>query len=378
MMTPSIDTPSPAFEAGPVPELPILGFDQVTFYVGNAKQSACFYNKIMGFDIIAYQGPETGCRDTCSYLLQQNRIRLVLTAAMTSDHPVARHVAIHGDGIKDIAFRVADIQSVYKTAIQRGAVSVMPPVILSDAQGHIEKATIATYGDTTHTFICRDAYTGDLEPGFIPHHLPTVSTGLHQIDHVVGNVEAHRLEDWVRFYEQVFGFYVLRHYDETDISTQYSALVSKVMANQSGTVKMPINEPAAGLRKSQIEEYLDFYGSAGVQHLALSTQDIISTVRSLRQAGLGLMNVPVTYYEDLRHRIASIVEPMDQLQDLGILVDRDEGGYLLQIFTHPVQDRPTFFFEIIQRCEGAPGFGKGNFKALFEAIERDQALRGNM
>lgn len=362
---------------GAAGELPVLDFATMEFYVGNAKQAAHFYNRMFGFDIQAYRGPETGCRDTASYMLQQNNIRFVLTSALTPDHPVAEHVRLHGDGVKDLGFYVSDVEEAYHVAIQRGATSVQPPTTLSDAHGEVYKATVATYGETTHTFVRHDAYTGAFEPGFEPHFVPGKGIGLQRVDHIVGNVEQGRMNDWVSFYEKVFGFYVLRHYDEKDISTPYSALVSKVMANRSGTVKMPINEPAVGARKSQIQEYLDFYHSAGVQHIAISTDDIIHTVSALRQNGLELMTVPEAYYDNLSQRVGDIAEPLAELAKLGILVDRDDGGYLLQIFTLPVQDRPTFFYEIIQR-QGAEGFGKGNFKALFEAIERDQERRGNL
>ncbi len=360
-----------------VTELPVLDFDRMEFYVGNARQAAYFYNKCFGFDIVAYRGPETGSPDVSSYVLKQNDITFVLSAALTPDHPIADHVRRHGDGIKDIGFRASNVEAALQQAEQRGAKVVHAKASLEDDFGRVEKATIATYGDTTHTFINREGYQGIFEPGFQAFHLPAATAGLKRVDHIVGNVPKGKMTNWVQYYESVFGFYVLRHFDEKDISTQYSALVSKVMANRSGTVKLPINEPAEGLRKSQIQEYLDFYTSAGVQHMAIATDDILTTVRQLRENGVGLMTVPDSYYEEARVRVGQIDEPIEELAKLGILVDRDESGYLLQIFTQPLQDRPTFFFEIIQR-HGAEGFGKGNFKALFEAIERDQALRGNL
>ena len=359
------------------PEIPILGFDRIEFYVGNAKQAANYYTEFMGFDGLGFKGPETGSRDTVSYLLAQNNIRFVLTSALDPDHPVARHFHQHGDGVKDIGLLVEDTVSAYETAIARGAVSVKAPFTEEDEHGKIIKATIQAYGETTHTFVQRNHYYGTLEPEFESRPQPSKSIGLQQIDHMVANVEEGGMDEWVAFYQNVFGFYVLRHYDEKDISTQYSALVSKVMANKSGTIKLPINEPAKGLRKSQIQEYLDFYHSAGIQHMAIATRDIRETVQALRDHKVTLMTVPATYYEDLAKRIGDIREPLEELAKLGILADRDDGGYLLQIFTQPIQDRPTFFFEIIQR-EGADGFGKGNFKALFEAIERDQERRGNL
>lgn len=361
----------------PQTELPVTGFDSVTFYVGNAKQAAYFYRAALGFDIIGYRGPETGHPETVTYLLQQNNLRFALTSALSPHHPVAQHVQAHGDGIRDIAFACTDVGAAYETALARGAQSVSPPETLQDDHGTLVKATIATYGDTTHTLIDRRNYPGPLEPGFQALFLPGESIGLQRIDHAVGNVETGRMDDWVRYYESVFGFYVFRYYSEKDISTRYSALVSKVMANRSGSIKMPINQPAPGVMKSQIQEYIDFYGSAGVQHLAISTDNILHTVNELRRRGIMLMTVPQAYYEDLAERVGEIRESVPDLAQLGILVDREEGGYLLQIFTQPMQDRPTFFFEIIQR-QGAQGFGKGNFKALFEAIERDQARRGNL
>jgi 4-hydroxyphenylpyruvate dioxygenase len=360
-----------------VSELSVLDFDAATFYVANAKQAAFFYNKLFGFDIIGYRGPETGAKDTASYVLKQNQITFVLTSALTSDHPIAAHVANHGDGIRDLGMKVSDVESVYKTALARGAKGVMEPTVLRDTQGVVKKATIAAYGDTTHTFVERSDYKGLFEPGYEAWSRSAQSTGLVRIDHAVANLEKDRMDVWADYYQRIFGFYVLRHYSEKDISTEYSALVSKVMANKSGTIKLPLNEPADGLKKSQIQEYLDYYRTPGIQHLAISTNDIIETVQTLRLNGVDLMNVPDSYYENVSDRIGDIAEPLTELAKLGIIVDRDDDGYLLQIFTQPLQDRPTLFFEIIQR-HGATGFGKGNFKALFEAIERDQDRRGNL
>ncbi len=358
-------------------ELPVLDFQTIEFYVGNAKQAALYYNKLFGFDIVAYRGPETGHRDSCSYVLRQNNIQFVMTGALQPDHPVAQHVHQHGDGVKDIGFAVSDLNQTIELASRRGAVVTHSAASLADEGGVVHKATIATYGDTTHTFFECEGYHGVCEPGFEPRHLPANPVGLQRVDHIVGNVEKGRMEHWVRFYENVFGFRVFRSFDQSDISTQYSSLVSKVMSNASGTIKLPINEPAEGVWKSQIQEYLDFYGSPGVQHIAISTHNIIETVDALRANGVDFMTVPQTYYDSIAERVGEIREPLQALADLGILIDRDEEGYLLQIFTQPVQDRPTFFFEIIQRA-GSEGFGKGNFKALFEAIERDQARRGNV
>ncbi len=374
-MTPPMTNPNA--NSTSVSEIPVSDFAAIEYYVGNAKQAAYFYNKLFGFDIVAYRGPETGYRETASYLLRQNNIQFVVTSALLPDHPASLHVQRHGDGVKDIGMKVSDVEAAYRLAVDRGATSVQAPITLEDEFGVVTKATLATYGDTTHTLVSKEGYQGVYEPGFKPLHVPGRSTGLKRVDHIVGNVETGFMDHWVRYYESVFGFYVLRHFDEKDISTQYSALVSKVMANRSGSVKMPINEPAAGLRKSQIQEYLDYYGSAGAQHIAIATDDIIETVSALRQNGVDLMTVPQAYYDDIAQRVGDIAEPLAELAKLGILIDRDEEGYLLQIFTQPIQDRPTFFFEIIQR-QGSEGFGKGNFKALFEAIERDQERRGNL
>ncbi|MCA9789554.1 MAG: 4-hydroxyphenylpyruvate dioxygenase [Cyanobacteria bacterium HKST-UBA05] len=373
-----------------MPEIPVLGFDVIEFWVGNAKQAAHYYHHAFGFDMVAYQGPETGHRQTSSYMLRQQDICLRFTSALSPDHPVSEHVKAHGDGVKDIGFRVADVQEAYAMATDRGAKGLCAPSTEQDAHGSLTKATIATYGQTTHTFVNRQNYSGAFEPGFTPYQqaTPARPTGLVRVDHVVGNLGQGELPQWVDFYETVFGFFVFRDYDETDISTDYSALISKVMANASLTIKMPLNAPAQskGGKKSQIQEFVDYYGCPGVQHLALITSNIVETVAELRHRNVELMAVPKNYYAHVEERVGAILEPLDRLAELGIIVDLEEGeepdseavqDYMLQIFTLPLQDRPTFFFEIIQRA-GATGFGKGNFKALFEAIERDQAKRGNL
>ena len=358
---------------------PINGTDFIELYVGNAKQSANFYQTAFGFQLVGYRGPETGVRDRASYLLQQNKIRLVLTTALAPKGEIADHVSRHGDGVRDIALWVEDSRDAYQKAVERGAVSVHEPRVLTDDGGEIVIAAIRTYGDTIHSLVERRNYRGLFMPGFVaktPQYQPR-TTGLQYVDHCVGNVELGKMNVWVGFYEKVMGFKNLITFDDQDISTEYSALMSKVMANGNERIKFPINEPAKGKKKSQIDEYLDFYGGPGVQHLALATNDIIETVSALRDRGVEFLSTPTTYYEELQGRVGKIDEPVDKLQELGILADRDPDGYLLQIFTKPVQDRPTLFFELIQR-KGARGFGKGNFKALFEAIEREQALRGNL
>ena len=358
---------------------PINGTDYIEFYVGNAKQSSIFYRAAFGFQLIGYRGPETGVRDRASYLLEQDKIRLVLTTPLGPDGPIADHIRKHGDGVKDLAFWVDDARDAYAKAVERGARSVRAPEVVQDAQGEIVIAAIATYGDTIHSIVERKNYRGHFMPGFIkvtPEYAPA-PVGLKYVDHCVGNVELGKMNEWVGFYERVLGFYNLLTFDDKDISTEYSALMSKVMSNGNGRIKFPINEPASGKKKSQIEEYLDFYGGPGVQHIAVATDDIIRTVSALRARGVEFLRTPTTYYQELQGRVGKIDEPLDKLQELGILVDRDDEGYLLQIFTKPVQDRPTLFFEIIQR-KGAKGFGKGNFKALFESIEREQAARGNL
>jgi 4-hydroxyphenylpyruvate dioxygenase len=358
---------------------PINGTDYVEFYVGNAKQAAHYYQTAFGFQFVGYRGPETGVRDRVSYLLTQNKIRLVLTSALSAQGPIAEHVNRHGDGVRDIALWVDDARDAYSKALERGARGVQEPTDLRDDTGTVVVAAIGIYGDTIHSLVERRNYKGLFFPGFAarrPHYQPR-ETGLQYVDHCVGNVELGQMNRWVEFYEKVMGFKNLISFDDEDISTEYSSLMSKVMSNGNERIKFPINEPAKGKKKSQIEEYLDFYGGPGVQHLALATDDIVHTVTSLRDRGVEFLSVPTTYYEELQGRVGKIDEPVDVLAKLGILVDRDPDGYLLQIFSKPVQDRPTLFYEIIQR-KGARSFGKGNFKALFEAIEREQAARGNL
>lgn len=359
--------------------LPIQAIDYVEFYVGNARQAAHFYRTAFGFSIKAYAGLETGVRDRVSFLLEQGEVRLVLTGALNPESAVAEHVRRHGDGIRDIALRVDDCEAAFRETTARGAKPVMEPTEFRDEAGVIKKAAIATYGDTIHTFVERKQYGGVWAPGYrAVAEGPTAtgeSIGIAAVDHIVGNVE--EMLTWVNFYEEVMGFSQFQTFDDKDISTEYSALMSKVMAGGKGKVKFPINEPANGRKKSQIQEFLDFYAGPGAQHVALITGDILKTVNALQKNGVEFLNTPDSYYDALEARIGQIPEPMDELRRLKILVDRDEEGYLLQIFTKPVEDRPTFFFEIIQR-KGSRGFGKGNFRALFEAIEREQELRGNL
>lgn len=360
--------------------LPLNGTDYVEFYVGNARQSAHFYRSAFGMELIAYRGPETGTRDRASYLLQQDKIRFVLTTPLQPDHVIADHIRLHGDGVRDIALWVDDAESAYSETTARGARGIRQPEVMRDENGEVKISAIALYGDTTHSFVERRNYRGLFLPGFVPvTKSDTVArpVGLKYIDHMVGNVGWGEMNRWVSFYRDVMGFREYQHFDDKDISTEYSALMSKVMANGNDRVKFPINEPAVGKRKSQIEEYLDFYKSPGVQHIAMATDNIVETVNKLRHQGVEFLRVPHTYYRELTARTGPIDEPLDQLEDLGILVDRDDEGYMLQIFTKPVEDRPTLFFEIIQR-KGSRSFGKGNFKALFEAIEREQDLRGNL
>ena len=358
---------------------PINGTDYIEFYVGNAKQSAKFYQAVFGFDLLAYQGPETGVRDRASYLLQQDKLRFVLTSPLGPDGEIAAHILKHGDGVRDLAFWVDDARDAHAKAIERGARSVRAPEVRSDGQGEVVIAGIATYGDTIHSIVERRNYAGLFLPGFQPvsSEYRARSTGLKYVDHCVGNVELGRMNEWVAYYSKVLGFFNLLSFDDKQISTEYSALMSKVMSNGNGRIKFPINEPAAGKKKSQIDEYLDFYRGPGVQHIAIATDDIVKTVRDLKSRGLEFLQVPAAYYETVLDRVGKIDEEIGPLAELGILVDRDDEGYLLQIFTKPVQDRPTLFYEIIQR-KGAKSFGAGNFKALFEAIEREQAARGNL
>ena len=360
--------------------LPLNGTDHIEFYVGNAHQAAYYYRAAFGMELIAYRGPETGTRDRASYVVRQNKICFVLTTPLGPDSPVAEHVRRHGDGVRDIALWVDDAASAFREATRRGAHPVRPAETLCDEHGTARIAAIAAYGDTIHSFVERRDYCGAFLPGFRTVDRPDKvarPVGLKYIDHLVGNVELGRMNQWVDFYRDVMGFRLYQHFDDRDISTEYSALMSKVMANGNDRVKFPINEPAPGRRKSQIDEYLEFYGGPGVQHIAMATDDILDTVSKLRSQGVDFLRVPHTYYQELQQRVGRIDEPITELEDLGILVDRDDEGYMLQIFTRPVEDRPTLFFEIIQR-KGSRSFGKGNFKALFEAIEREQALRGNL
>lgn len=358
---------------------PINGTDFVEFLVGNARQAVAYYQHCWGYRLVAYLGPETGVRDRASYVLEQGKIRLILTTALTPDHPVADHVRRHGDGVRDIAFWVNDAADAYTRAIERGAGSVREPEVLEDTDGRVVIAAIQTYGDTIHSLVERTGYRGVFMPGFVPlaSAASPSAAGLQYVDHCVGNVELGQMNRWVAFYRDVLGFSQLISFDDKDISTEYSALMSKVMANGNSRIKFPINEPAQGRKKSQIEEYLEFYRGPGVQHIAVATDNIIETVTLLRDRGIEFLRVPASYYETVLDRVGRIDEDLEPLRDLGILVDRDDEGYLLQIFTRPVQDRPTLFYEVIQR-KGAKSFGKGNFKALFEAIEREQALRGNL
>jgi len=359
--------------------LPILGTDHIEFYVGNARQAALFYQHCMGFECVAYAGPETGIRDRASYVLQQNKIRFVLTSALRPESEIAAHVHKHGDGVKVLALWVDDARKSFLETTSRGAVAVAEPQRIKDDSGEVVVASIKTYGETIHTFVERKNYKGPFLPGYKPRNStsPANPLGLKYVDHCVGNVELGKMNEWVRFYEDVMGFKLLITFDDNDISTEYSALMSKVVSNGNGYIKFPINEPAKGKKKSQIEEYLEFYQGAGVQHIAIATDDIIFTVAELRKRGMEFLHVPDTYYEDVMDRVGSIEEDLKDVKKLNILIDRDEEGYLLQIFSKPVQDRPTLFFEIIER-NGAKSFGKGNFKALFESIEREQALRGNL
>jgi 4-hydroxyphenylpyruvate dioxygenase len=359
--------------------MPLDGWDHVELWVGNAKQAAYYYEHAFGFRKAAYAGPETGVRDRASYVMEQNEIRLVLTTALRRGHEAGEFVSVHGDGVKDISLRVPDATEAYRQAVQRGARGIMEPTWVEDEFGKVELASIGTYGDVVHTFVNRRDYEGAYLPGYVAqdsaHHESDV--GLIAIDHVVGNVELGRMDHWVGFYERVFGMTEMLHFSDEDISTEYSALMSKVMTDGQGKVKFPINEPAEGKRKSQIEEYLEFNGGPGSQHIAMQSANIVETVEALQRRGVVFLATPDTYYEETPDRVGDIDESWDDLKRLRILADRDDDGYLLQIFTKTAQDRPTLFFEVIER-HGARGFGDGNFKALFEAIEREQALRGNL
>jgi 4-hydroxyphenylpyruvate dioxygenase len=365
--------------AGTTDTFPINGTDFIEFYVGNAKQASLYYRATFGFRLVAYRGPETGTRDRTSYVLEQGAVRLVFTTALRPSGPVAELVAAHGDGVHDLALWVDDARRAFELAVERGARPVQEPTTLRDDDGEVVIAGIQTYGDTIHSLVERRNYRGAFMPGFrrAESRFAPQPVGLKYVDHCVGNVELGAMNKWVTFYERVLGFYNLISFDDKAISTEYSALMSKVVSNGNGRIKFPLNEPAQGRKKSQIDEYLEFYGGPGVQHIALATDDIVQTVTQLRDRGVEFLRVPATYYDTVTDRVGRIDEDIAPLRELGILVDRDDEGYLLQIFTKPVQDRPTVFYEIIQR-KGAKSFGAGNFKALFEAIEREQALRGNL
>jgi 4-hydroxyphenylpyruvate dioxygenase len=374
MKTDALAAPAPSTDT-----FPINGTDFVEFYVGNAKQASQYYRSAFGFQLVGYRGPETGTRDRASYLLQQNKVRLVLTSALSPEHPAAAHVALHGDGVRDIALWVDDARRAFELAVERGARPAQSPIVLRDDQGEVVIAGIHTYGDTIHSLVERRNYRGPFLPGFQPvtSRYSPAPVGLQYVDHCVGNVQLGAMNTWVNFYQQVMGFRNLISFDDKDISTEYTSLMSKVVASGNDRIKFPINEPAQGRKKSQIDEYLEFYRGPGVQHLAIATDNIVETVTALRDRGVEFLQVPKAYYDTVAERVGRIDEKMTQLRELGILVDRDDEGYLLQIFSKPVQDRPTLFYEIIQR-KGAKSFGKGNFRALFEAIEREQAARGNL
>ena len=360
--------------------MPINGTDYIELYVGNSKQAAHFYKTAFGFQSHAYAGLQTGLRDRESYVVVQDKIRLVLTSPLKSRTDIGRHIDAHGDGVKVVALWVDDATYAYETAISKGAKSYMEPVTEEDENGKVVRAGIYTYGETVHIFVERKAYKGTFLPGYIAWETPDYNpapTGLKYVDHMVGNVGWDRMNHWVAFYEKAMGFVNILSFDDNDISTEYTALMSKVMSNGNGRIKFPINEPAEGAKKSQVEEYLDFYEGEGVQHIAVATDDIIQTVRDLKSRGIEFLTIPDAYYDAVTDRVGKIDEDIAPLKELGILVDRDDEGYLLQIFTKPIEPRPTMFFEIIQR-KGAQSFGKGNFKALFEAIELEQQLRGTL
>jgi len=359
--------------------LPLNGTDHIEIYTGNAKQAALFYQKIMGFEPLAYKGLSTGSKESESYVVKQGKIVIVLTSPLKSGTAIGQHIDQHGDGVKHIALQVDDAVRSFEITTQKGAQPYLDPQLLKDRDGEVVLSGISLYGDTTHIFVQRHNYTGSFLPGYIPWQtdIPQTSAGLQYIDHMVANVGWNEMNQWVNFYKEVMGFSQLVSFDDKDISTEYTALMSKVMSNGNGRIKFPINEPAEGKKKSQIEEYLQFYEGPGVQHVAMATPDIIHTIQFLKNNGIEFLQVPTTYYQTLQQRVGKIDEDIETLSQLGILVDRDEDGYLLQIFTKPIQPRPTLFFEIIQR-KGAKSFGKGNFKALFEAIEREQELRGTL
>lgn len=377
-MTAAASTPASVVKPAAQDFLPLDGIDHLEFYVGNAFQAAHFYRHMFGFNIVGYRGLETGDREKSSYVLEQGKVRFVLTSSLGPDNEIARHCQLHGDGVKTIAFRVKDVEKSIQETRKRGATLVQPPTVLEDATGKLHIAAIRAYGDTIMRFVSRENYEGAFAPGFmsISQKAPR-EAGLAAVDHIVGNVELGAMNHWANFFAKVLGFEQLTHFTDDDISTEYSALMSKVMQNGSGKIKFPINEPAEGKKKSQIEEYLDYYRGPGVQHIAVNTADICQTVRTLRDNGVRFLRVPDTYYESLAARIGKIDEDYRELQELGVLVDRDEDGYLLQIFTQPVEDRPTLFFEVIER-HGSRGFGVGNFKALFVSIEEEQRRRGTL
>ncbi|MGI9115328.1 MAG: 4-hydroxyphenylpyruvate dioxygenase [Chthoniobacterales bacterium] len=378
METTTLEAPARQTTAEP-DFLPLQGTDYVEFYVGNAKQAAHYYKTAFGFQSLAYSGPETGVKDRASYAIRQNKLTLLLTTPLRPNHPIADHIYKHGDGVKVLALRVPDATSAWQETTKRGGKSYLEPTTLSDNEGEVVLSGIHTYGETVHLFVEREKYRGAFMPGFrkweTTYNPP--SSGLLYVDHCVGNVGWNQMNPWVKFYEEVMGFRNILSFDDNDISTEYSALMSKVMSNGNGYVKFPINEPAEGKKKSQVEEYLEFYNGEGVQHVAMATSNIIETVTDLQRRGVEFLQVPTSYYDTLLDRVGHIDEELNALKGLGILVDRDDEGYLLQIFTKPVEDRPTLFYEIIQR-KGAKSFGKGNFKALFEAIEREQSARGNL
>ena len=357
--------------------VPLKAVHHVEFWVGNAKQAAYFYRKAFGFNQVAYSGLETGNRDTASYVLEQGKIRMIFSTPLNSNNEISEHIKLHGDGVKDIAFHVDDAKACYEACMVRGAKSAGKPEVISDDNGSITKASIYTYGETIHSFISHNDYNGPFLPGFQEKKIEGNTVGLRFIDHIVGNVELGKMDHWVNFYADIMGFTQLQAFSDDDISTEYSALMSKVMESDNGRIKFPINEPAEGKRKSQIDEYLDFYQGPGVQHIALLTDDIINAITKLKENGVEFLEVPDTYYDNLAKRVGNIDEDMEVLKGLKILVDRDDEGYLLQLFTKPVEDRPTVFYEVIQR-KGSKGFGIGNFKALFQAIERHQEERGNL
>ncbi len=359
--------------------LPLNGTDYVEFYVGNAKQAAHYYKNAFGFQDLAYGGLETGLKDRASYVLQQDKIRIVLTTPLNQGGPINEHLSKHGDGVKVVAIWVDDATKSWEETTKRGAKSFMEPTVEEDEHGKVVRSGIHTYGDTVHIFVERKEYNGVFLPGYKPYtsEFQPEPVGLKYIDHMVGNVGWNEMNTWVEFYNKVMGFAQLISFDDKDISTEYTALMSKVMTNGNGRIKFPINEPAEGKKKSQVEEYLDFYNGAGVQHIAVATDDIVTTVKAMKARGVEFLEVPSTYYDTVLDRVGEIDEDLAPLKELGILIDRDDEGYLLQLFTKPVSDRPTLFFEIIQR-KGAQSFGKGNFQALFEAIEREQANRGTL